>query len=208
MGRPRIIRANVAAQFPGYHGDVNTAEDFAKCSPERRFAILGSLAKVMGNNAAKLRRADERLKHAEGAVDRVKAEIAEEREFLALPPSMSSSLRSLRPKLRALSRRCHDRPLPHAPRRLRDAGGACAGDRRVGRVGPMTDEKQWAQRIRNNLNRQTAGAVEVSRLRAVSEDEVVKALDNSYAAETLEGIAPVVLLELYNRIIDQVVGEQ
>ena len=45
------------------------------------------------------------------------------------------------------------------------------------------------------------------RLRSLDEDDVIAALDGSYVEDTLDGIAPVCLLEFYNRMLDRVIGE-
>lgn len=45
------------------------------------------------------------------------------------------------------------------------------------------------------------------RLRNLDEDDVIAALENSYVEDTLDGIAPVALLEFYNRMLDRVIGE-
>lgn len=46
-----------------------------------------------------------------------------------------------------------------------------------------------------------------TRLRQLDEDDVIAALENSYVEDTLDGIAPVALLEFYNRMLDRVIGE-
>ncbi len=47
----------------------------------------------------------------------------------------------------------------------------------------------------------------LERLRSLTEDDIVRALENSFVADTLHGIAPVVLLEFVNNVLDTVVGE-
>jgi hypothetical protein len=46
----------------------------------------------------------------------------------------------------------------------------------------------------------------IAKLRATDEDDIVAALENSYVADTLHGIAPVVLLELFNNVLDLKIG--
>ena len=46
-----------------------------------------------------------------------------------------------------------------------------------------------------------------ARLRSLDEDDVIAALDSSYVEDVLDGIAPVALLEFYNRMLDRVLGE-
>jgi hypothetical protein len=49
--------------------------------------------------------------------------------------------------------------------------------------------------------------IDAERLRSLTEDDVIAALGNSYVEDTLDGIAPVALLEFYNRMLDRVIGE-
>lgn len=84
-------RAMPVPRFPGYDGDVKSAEDFAKCSTPRRMAILASLARLMEISSAKLARSDDRLAAAARAVDVVQADIATERAFLMMIASCYAS---------------------------------------------------------------------------------------------------------------------
>jgi hypothetical protein len=68
--------------FPGYSGDVKTADDFAKCGTARRMAIMASLARLMETYTTNLEKADERLAEAARAVAIEQERIAEERTFL------------------------------------------------------------------------------------------------------------------------------
>jgi len=47
-----------------------------------------------------------------------------------------------------------------------------------------------------------------TRLRDATEDDVEAALESSYAADVLHGIAPDVLLEFFNRMVDQMIGRE
>lgn len=46
-----------------------------------------------------------------------------------------------------------------------------------------------------------------TRFRSLDEDDVIAALENSYVEDVLDGIAPVALLEFWNRMLDRVIGE-
>jgi len=46
----------------------------------------------------------------------------------------------------------------------------------------------------------------LKQLRAANEQTVIDALDSCYVCEHLEGIAPVVLLEFYQRMNDVILG--
>jgi len=46
-----------------------------------------------------------------------------------------------------------------------------------------------------------------SGLRAATEDHVTAALKDSYVEDKLSGIEPAALLEFYNRMLDEVLGE-
>lgn len=45
-----------------------------------------------------------------------------------------------------------------------------------------------------------------TRLRALDEDDVIAALENSYVEDVFDGIAPVAIVELWNRLLDRVIG--
>lgn len=66
-----------------------------------------------------------------------------------------------------------------------------------------TELETWGIRVRDGR-----GMVDRAQLREATEDDVAEALRNSYVEDVLAGVGQPELLEFFNRMLDQRIGEE